>query len=87
MDFDVTGSWQLQEDGPETGAAGDERGRGRLVGTLWHEKELGRPFPVPLDRTWTAPGPGRLMLRCEDDWGKIGDNSGQVTVRIRLPED
>lgn len=81
--FEIEGEWRIETDGEPLDADGDESGAGRLVGVLWNDYRLGEPFDLGRTERWTAPGDGRLMLRCRDSWSRLDDNSGKVTVRIR----
>lgn len=75
------GTWTLG-DGTSVSADGDETGRGRLIGAIFKDYQLGKPFDIGNAETWTAPGDGQLFLRCQDAWGRIDENQGTVTVRI-----
>jgi hypothetical protein len=75
------GTWTLGE-GTSVSAAGDETGRGRLVGVIFADYTLGEPFEIGDAETFTAPGDGQLFLRCRDAWGRIAENEGTITVRI-----
>ncbi|MFO1093991.1 MAG: hypothetical protein U0992_11875 [Planctomycetaceae bacterium] len=53
-----------------------------LLGAVLQDYELGDPFEVPKDGRFTAPGDGKLYLRCADAWGSLGDNTGKLTIRM-----
>jgi hypothetical protein len=36
-----------------------------------------------VDGTFTAPGDGKLYLRCQDAWNQLADNHGSVKVKIK----
>lgn len=81
--YATSGTWRIAGDAEATTAAGDSAGRGRLEGVVFQDFELGEPFPLGAEGTFTAPEDGRLYLRCCDDWTTLADNSGFVTVKIR----
>ncbi|MCA8995765.1 MAG: hypothetical protein KDA80_02240 [Planctomycetaceae bacterium] len=72
----ATGEWSTGPDSSE--------GNGQLVGIIFQDYVLGEPFPIPDGEPFTAPSDGQLYLRCQDDWGKLTDNQGSKTVRIKL---
>lgn len=76
------GTWTL--DGESLSAAGDDSGRGCLVGVVFDDYSLSESFDLGGTETFTAPVDGQLYLRCRSDWGKITLNKGTVTVRIKL---
>jgi len=57
---------------------------GSLVGILFNDYELSEPMTISATEPFVAPSDGKLYLRCLDDWGKLADNSGTKTVKIRL---
>lgn len=79
----TSGTWKTSEEGPAVSAAGDKEGNGRLVGILFDDYELGEPFDLGEEGTFTAPGDGDLLLRCRDEWHQLSDNSGRITVRLK----
>ncbi|HWL08678.1 MAG TPA: hypothetical protein VNQ76_09745 [Planctomicrobium sp.] len=78
------GEWSLAKNEPPVTAAGGEDGRGVLMGIIFDDYQLSEPFEIGAARTFTVPRDGKLHLRCGDDWGSIGDNSGAIQVRIGL---
>ncbi|MCY2963613.1 MAG: hypothetical protein NT069_08190 [Planctomycetota bacterium] len=89
-DYETEGEWTLEKDGEAVSAKGGVGGRGRLEGVLLFQEDkgyrLGKPFPLGDTGTYVAAESGRLFLRCRDDWAKIDDNKGSVTVRLKLAE-
>lgn len=85
VSYDVAaiGQWAIAGDGAKVTGAGDQSGRGALVGVLFHEFALSEPFDIGARKTFVAPSAGQLFLRCKDDWNKLADNSGELTVHVR----
>lgn len=83
-DLAATGEWKRSKDGQKHGVAGDDDGKGKLMGVLFNDYALCEPFEIGDDASWTAPSEGDLFLRCGDDWGSLSDNSGTVTITVRL---
>jgi hypothetical protein len=79
----TTGTWKTSEAG-EMSANGNEQGEGKLVGILFDDYRLSDVFELGESGEWTATGEGDLHVRCRDDWGRLGDNTGTVTVRWTL---
>ena len=84
--FTTTGEWTLAKDAGKVSADGQDDGKGKLVGILFSDYRLSEPFELGASRNWESPGDGNLFLRCRDDWGSLGDNSGTVTVKFKLAE-
>jgi len=85
--FRGTGQWTTAPDRPASSASGDAEGRGKLVGAVMHEHELGDWFELGAEGQFTAAGDGKLYLRCEDAWNELADNEGAVTVRFERAVD
>lgn len=82
--LEIEGTWRLSSDGEELSAAGDDTGRGRLLGIIFDDYQLSEPFELGAADSFIAPGSGHLFLRCADDWGQLADNKGTINVRIGL---
>jgi hypothetical protein len=79
------GSWKTSKSGKSTDADGDDQGVGRLVGIVMDENDqLGAPFDLGASVTFTAPGSGNLYVRCRDRWNQLHDNSGRVSVKLKV---
>jgi len=83
-EYTASGAWQIEKDGPELTADGDDRGAGRLVAAIFDDFSLGEPFPLGVSGVLTAPASGQLHVRCDDAWGKLADNKGAVTLKLRV---
>lgn len=75
------GTWRTAKAASPCDADGDT-GRGRLMGTLFHDFSLSPPIPLGAAAEFTAACAGQLFLRCEDDWTQLADNDGQLEVTI-----
>lgn len=82
----ATGEWSLEKSGTKVTANGNDEGSGRLVGILFEDYKLSEPFELGANCDWEAPQSGNLFLRCRDDWHRLADNSGTITVKIRRGE-
>ncbi len=80
----TSGSWQLSKGGDNIGPAGTSDGKGRLVGMIMKDFEMGEPFDLGSGGDFTPPENGNLWVRCQDNWAELGDNKGKVTLTIRL---
>jgi hypothetical protein len=85
LSLSATGEWALSKSGKKVTADGED-GPGKLVGILFDDYELSEPFELGADCEWTATADGNLFLRCQDDWNSIADNSGIISVKIKLAE-
>ncbi len=78
------GTWRLTDGDAPCGPDGQEQGgRGRLVGVLMSDFELFDPFDLGERGSFVAPRDGDLYLRCQNDWNRIAESSGAVTVHFR----
>ena len=84
LQYSTEGTWKLSPDGPPLTAAGDDSGRGQLELVLFHNYGLSEPFVWGAAGEWTAEAPGKLYVRCRNDWNCIGDHEGQLTLKIQL---
>jgi hypothetical protein len=83
-EFTTSGSWQLAKGGDNIGPAGTSDGKGKLIGVIMKDFELGEPFDLGANGEWTPPENGNLWVRCRDDWAELGDNKGKVTLTLKL---
>lgn len=81
-EYAARGEWNI---GPTEAldADGNEAGRGRLVGVWFSGFRLSEPFELGVRGSFVAPQDGQLFVRCQDDWGRIADNEGEVTLFLR----
>lgn len=96
--YEALGSWTLGPAGdgaavaepsdaspdPELTADGAEDGRGRLIGVIFNDYQLSEPFDLGVNGQFTPETDGELFVRCNDDWGRLADNKGRVTLKLSL---
>lgn len=82
--FTAAGEWKLAASGESLSADGRDDGAGRLVGVIFKDFQLGEPFELGTAGEFTATDDGVLFARCRSDWCELADNSGSVTLKIRL---
>ena len=80
----ATGTWKTAEDTPAVSADGAEDGSGQLVGMVMKDYELGEAFSLGVSTSFRPDSGGDLYLRCRDQWNELTDNSGQVSVKLRV---
>lgn len=79
--FKATGEWQI-DDQTRVSAAGNENGTGKLVGVIFEDYQLSEEFELGEEGEFTPPQSGRLFVRCKDEWNDLGNNSGEISLRI-----
>ena len=86
LSYSVTasGDWQTSTGVEAVDADGDSRGVGRLQAVIWNNYQLTRSSDLSRQATFKPSGDGKLFLRCGDRWGSLHDNTGQLTVRVKL---
>jgi hypothetical protein len=84
--YKASGSWSVGEKGQAMSADGAADNRGKLIGVLFKDYELGEPFPLGRSGNFTSPGDGKLYVRCYDDFSQLGDNDGSITLTLPKPE-
>ncbi len=82
--FSAEGTWKLAAKGTELTADGDDSGNGRLVGIVFDDYKLGKPFELGAYGTFTASTDGQLLLRCKDKWTELADNKGSLRVKLKI---
>ena len=82
--FSAEGGWALAKKGKTIAADGDASGNGKLIGVIFRDYQLSKPFELGAYGKFTAPSDGQLLLRCKEDWSKLADNKGTVTVRLKV---
>lgn len=84
IEYSTTGEWFVEKGSEAIGAAGNDAGKGRLVGILFKDYQLSEPFELGTSGEYVAETDGNLFVRCRDDWGDLADNSGAITVRFKV---
>lgn len=83
VEVETEGEWQVAEANDSIDAAGEENGRGRLIGVIFRDFELSEPFELGGQQKVKIPADGDLYVRCQDDWTSLGDNSGSVKLTLK----
>ena len=84
----VEGTWQLDDVRVSTNGAGVVSGpgppsdEGRLEAALLRDFQLVQEGPLVVGQAWSPAEAGHLFVRCLEPWHKLGDNRGEVSVRI-----
>ncbi len=82
-DYVAEGTWRLTEGDEPCGPDGQDGGRGRLVGVLKADFQLFDAFDLGERGSFVAPRDADLYLRCQNDWNRIAESSGSLTVHFR----
>jgi hypothetical protein len=83
-EFSATGNWKTTKNGTDVTADGHPGGEGKLMGIIFNDYKLGKPFELGSYGSFKAPGNGKLLLRCADKWIKLADNKGQIVVKLKI---
>lgn len=83
-DYETKGTWKTASGGEAVDADGAADGVGKLEGVIYNDFSLSDPFPLGRAGTWKAPAAGRLYVRCRDAFHELADNSGKVTLKVKL---
>ena len=86
-EYVATGNWRIANGVKAVDAKGDDHGRGRLVGVLMKDYQLGPEFDVGDQGSLQLTAGGDLYLRCRNAWNELADDSGHVAVRLKLPRE
>ncbi|MFN0199372.1 MAG: hypothetical protein ACKVT0_21690 [Planctomycetaceae bacterium] len=81
---EASGTWSLTPGGSMLTADGDADGSGKLLGVILDDYELSEEFEIGAGKSFTVPRSGKLYLRCRDGWGELADNTGQITIKLKL---
>jgi hypothetical protein len=79
----ATGNWRIANGLKTVDVSGDDHGRGRLVGVLMKDYQLGPEFDVGDRGSLQMAAGGDLYLRCRNAWNELADDSGRVAVRLK----
>ena len=83
--YSATGTWRTAKDAEPVDAKGGDDDAGRLVGVLMQDYRLGEEFKLGESGSFKAPADGHLYVRCRDAWNQLADNTGRITLKIKLP--
>lgn len=79
----ASGEWSVEKGAPKLGPDGTDDGVGCLTGILFDDYKLSDPFHLGKECNYEAQRDGVLFLRCADDWNRLHDNLGTVTVKLK----
>jgi hypothetical protein len=82
-EYRASGAWQIAGEPKDVDADGDAAHRGRLVGILMKDCQLGAEFELGAKGSLRLAEDGDLYLRCRNAWNKLAGNSGHVTVKFQ----
>lgn len=80
--YDAEGVWSTGGSNVMTDAGGLTDQSGQLVAIILRDFQLTEEFPLGSRGLFVPPSDGWLFLRCRDKWSSVGDNFGEVMVRI-----
>lgn len=83
--YAATGTCRIAGESREVDANGDDRGRGRLVGVLLNDYQLGAEFELGVEGSLQSTLGGNLYLRCRSAWNELAADSGRLSVKLKLP--
>ena len=72
------GCWRLSRQGTFIGAILTKDASGDYM--------LSKPISLGSEGTFSPPVAGKLYVRCQDEWGKLADNQGRVTLKTKLAD-
>jgi hypothetical protein len=84
--YETKGDWEIGKNRDSVDADGGADGRGRLVGVVMKDYQLGKEFELGANGAFTAPGDGDLYLRCRTAWTQIAENSGKISVELKAKD-
>ena len=80
----ASGAWQIAGEPEAIDADGDDQRRGRLVGVLMKDYQLGAEFELGAKGSLRLEADGDLYLRCRNTWNELAGDRGHVTVTFQL---
>lgn len=83
-EYSTAGAWQISGKADAVDADGDRQGRGRLVGVLMKDYQLGEEFELGSSGSLESEADGNLYLRCRNDWDQLAGGVGQIAVTFKL---
>jgi hypothetical protein len=80
----AAGVWQIAGQPKPVDANGDNQGRGRLVGVVMKDNQLGDEFELGANGSLPPEADGDLYLRCRNTWNALAHDTGHVAVEFQL---
>lgn len=85
--FTVDGSWRI-ESGEDTDPSKQRTpNSGAIAAAVYDDHKLSPEFLISPGEPFEFPQDGQLVLRCQDEWNSLGDNSGSVNVTLKRTTD
>lgn len=78
--YAAEGTWQVNANSQPSDADGNSRGEGRLEAIVMKDYQLSEPFELACSGRFRSQYNGQLYVRCRDDWTRLGDNSGCISL-------
>lgn len=85
-EYVAEGTWQIAGQPEPVDTDGDCRGRGRLMGVLMNDHQLGTEFELGARGSFQLATDGDLYLRCHNAWNELDGDRGHVSVKFQLHE-
>lgn len=76
-----SGQWKTSSD-QEVSADGNTDGTGRLVAAIFDNNKLGPNIKLGASTSFRASRDGKLVLRCQDEWNDLQDNSSFIEIQL-----
>ena len=81
-DVQTEGTWQIATAGEALTGDGNDGGKGKLIGAIFNDFQLSKPFELGAEATFEASQNGHLVVRCRDAWTELSENSGELKLLI-----
>lgn len=82
-EFVCVGEWKASKSGDMLDGDGDADGKGKLIGVVFTDYDIGEVLELGQKGSFVAPRDGHLFLRFREDFTKLSDNEGKMTVHFR----
>ncbi len=83
-EYCAEGTWQIAGTPESVDCDGDGEGRGRLVGVLMNDDQLGAEFELGANGSFQPDADGDLYLRCRNKWNELAGDVGCVRVKFHV---
>lgn len=84
IEYAAEGTWKTGPAKESVDADGEKDGSAKLIGVVFNDYKLGKPFELGTFGSFAAPSDGKLFLRCNDMWAQIADNTGRMSVKVKV---
>jgi hypothetical protein len=83
-EYAASGTWQTAKENKPVDANGGDDGAGRLVAVLMSDYKLCDEFELGAEGVLRREDSGDLYVRCRDGWAQLADNTGRITLRVKI---